>query len=221
MRKTSRKRLIKPLFILVVFFCIAIWYYMIVLVPIIKTYCTSKINSLTEQALNIAVSNVINTTVNYDNLMTISYNNSGEITYISANQYMINTISREIIKEANECIKSLYTGYMDIPIGTLSGISLFNGRGKVIKLSATPVAIIGSSFDSNFLNVGINNTLHKIYITINARIDMNLPIKKQSINVNQQILLCESVIVGKVPNVYFNNGMSDKVLNLVPSYKNY
>ncbi len=217
MRKTSRKRLIKPLFILVVFFCISIWYYMLVLVPIIKTYCTAKINSITEQALNVAVSNVINTTINYDNIMAINYNQSGEINYITANQYMINTISREIIKDANERIKMLDDEYMQIPLGTLTGIALFSGRGTRVKLSASPVAIIGSSFDSTFINVGINNTLHKIYLTINARVEMNLPIKKQSINVNQQVLLCESVIVGKVPNLYFNNGMSDKVLNLVPN----
>ena len=130
---------------------------------------------------------------------------------------MINTISREIIKDANERIKMLDDEYMRIPIGTLTGIALFSGRGVSVKLSASPVAIIGSSFDSNFISVGINNTLHKIYLTINARVDMNLPIKKQTINVTQQVLLCESVIVGKVPNVYFNSGMSDKVLNLVPN----
>lgn len=217
MRKTSHKRLIKPLFILVVFFCISIWYYMLVLVPIIKTYCTAKINSITEQALNIAVSNVINTTVNYDSIMTINHNQAGEINYITANQYMINTISREIIKDANERIKMLDDEYMRIPLGTLSGVALFSGRGRRVKLSASPVAIIGSSFDSDFISVGINNTLHKIYLTIDAKVDMNLPIKKQTINVTQQVLLCESVIVGKVPNVYFNSGISDKVLNLVPN----
>ena len=218
MRKTSRNRLVKPLFVLVVFFCITIWYYMLVLVPIIKTYCSAKINSLTEQALNVAVSNVINTTINYDNIMSINYNQSGEINYITANQYMINTITREIIKDANERIKLIDEEYMQIPIGTLTGIALFNGRGMRIKLSASPVGIISSSFDSNFINVGINNTLHKIYLNVHARVDMNLPIKKQTIDVNQQVLLCESVIVGKVPNVYFNNGMSDKILNLVPNH---
>lgn len=217
MRKTSRKRLIKPLFVLVVFFCITIWYYILVLLPIIKTYCGAKINSITEQALNVAVSNVINTTINYDNIMSISYTNSGEINYITANQYMINSISREIIKDANERMKVLDEEYMQIPLGTLSGIALFNGRGMRVKLSASPVAIISSSFDSNFISVGINNTLHKIYLTVNARVEMNLPIKKQIIDVKQQVLLCESVIVGKVPNLYFNNGMSDKVLNLVPN----
>ncbi|MFQ6724382.1 MAG: sporulation protein YunB [Clostridia bacterium] len=217
MRKTSRKRMIKPLFVLVVFFCISIWYYMLIVVPIIKTYCSAKINSLTEQALNIAVSNVINTTVNYDNIMSIGYNQSGEINYITANQYMINSISREIIKDANERIKAIDEDYMRIPLGTLTGIALFNGRGIAIKLSSSPVSIIGSSFDSNFISVGINNTLHKIYLTINARVEMNLPIKKQTIHVKQQVMLCESVIVGKVPNMYFNNGMTDKVLNLVPS----
>ena len=209
MRKTSRKHLIKPLFVLVMFFCILIWYYMLVLVPIIKTYCSAKVNSLTEQALNVAVSNVINTTVNYDSIMNISYTQNGEISYISANQYIINTISREIIKDANERIKLIDEDYINIPIGTLSGIAIFNGRGLRIKLSASPVAIIGSSFDSNFINVGINNTLHKIYLTLNARVDMNLPIKRQTINVKQQVLLCESVIVGTVPNVDFNNGIRD------------
>lgn len=217
MRKRTHKRIIKPLILLVVFFCISIWYYMLVLVPIIKTYCTAKINSITEQALNVAVSNVINTTINYDNIMAINYNPAGEVNYITANQYMINTITREIIKDANERIKMLDDDYMQIPLGTLTGVALFTGRGMPVKLSASPVAIIGSSFDSTFTNVGINNTLHKIYLTINARVEMNLPIKKQSINVNQQVLLCESVIVGKVPNLYFNNGMSDKVLNLVPN----
>lgn len=217
MRKRTRKHLFKPLFILVVFFCIAIWYYMLVLVPIIRTYCTAKINSLTEQALNVAVSNVINTTVNYDSIMSINYNQNGEINYITANQYMINTITREIIKDAHERIKVLDEEYMQIPIGTLTGIAMFNGRGTRVKLSASPVGIIGSSFDSNFVSVGINNTLHKIYLTIHARVEMNLPIKKQTIDIKQQVLLCESVIVGKVPNVYFNSGMSDKLLNLVPS----
>lgn len=217
MRKTSRKRLIKPLFILVVFFCISIWYYMLVLVPIIKTYCSARINSLTEQALNVAVSNVINSTINYDSIMTISYNQSGDINYITANQYMINTITREIIKDAHEQIKTLNEDFLDIPIGTLTGIAIFNGRGPKIKLSASPVGIIGSSFDSTFTNVGINNTLHKIYLNVNARVDMTLPIKKQTINIEQQVLLCESVIVGKVPNVYLNSGTSEKILNLVPN----
>jgi len=217
MRKTSRNRLIKPLIIMVVFFCIIVWYYIIVLMPIIKTYCKAKINALTEQALNVAVSNVINTTVNYDSIMVINYNPSGDINYISANQYMINTISREIIKDAGERIKIIDEEYMYIPLGTLTGIALFSGRGPKIKLSASPIGIIGSSFDSQFINVGINNTLHKIYLTVNARVDMNLPIKRQTIEVKQQVLLCESVIVGKVPNVYFSSGKSDTMLNLIPN----
>ncbi len=214
--KRAKYTTFKIITILVVFFCILIWYYMLVLIPIIKTYCSSKINAITEQALNVAVSNVINSSVNYDNIMTINYTNDGDINYISANQYMINTITREIVKDAHERIKALDEEYMYIPIGTLTGIALFSGRGHRVKLSSSPVGIIGSSFDSQFISVGINNTLHKIYLNVQARVEMPLPIKKQIIDVKQQVLLCESVIVGKVPSVYFNSGMSDKVLNLVP-----
>ena len=84
MKKTPRAKFYKLLFVLVVFFCVSCWYYMLVLMPIIKSYCTSKINSLTEQALNVAVSNVINTTINYDDIMTIAYSPNGDINYISA-----------------------------------------------------------------------------------------------------------------------------------------
>ena len=217
MRYKTRTKSYKGIFILVVFFCCIIWYYMLVLTPIIKTYCTAKINALTEQALNVAVSNVMNTTINYDSIMTISYNSTGEVNYISANQYMVNTITREVVKNAQEQIKSLGDEYMRISLGTLTGISIFNGRGPLVKLSASPVGIIGSSFDSNFVSVGINNTLHQMYLKVNAVVELSMPIKKQTINIEQEVLLCESVIVGKVPSVYLNSGISDKILNLVPN----
>lgn len=217
MRKTSRlKRFIPKLFILVVFFCIIIGYYLLTLVPIIKTYCIAQITSLTEQALNVSVSNTINESLNYDNMINISYNENGEVSFISANQYMINTITRAVVKNAHEQMKMLNQDYLKIPLGTLSGITLFMGRGPLVKLTATPISIVGSRFDSTFTSVGINNTLHRIYLEVNAQVEMTLPIKKQTINVKQQVLLCESVIIGKVPNVYFNSGMSDSFLNLVP-----
>lgn len=217
MIKTQRKtKFFKKLLILAVFFCIMIGYYLLALLPIIKTYCISKISSITEQSLNLAVSNVINSTLNYDSVMNIVCNEAGEISYISANQYTINTITREVVKDAHERMKALGEEYLRIPLGTLTGFALFMGRGPMVKLSATPVSIIGSSFDSNFVSTGINNTLHKIYLTVIARVEMTLPIKKQQIEIKQQVLLCESVIVGKVPNVYLNSGVSEKFLNLVP-----
>ncbi len=217
MKYKTRTKIRGKLLIVGVFFCLIIWYYMLALLPIIKTYCTAKINALTEQALNLAVSNVINTSVDYNNLMTINYSQTGEVSHIMANQYMINTITREVVKNAHEQMKNIDDDYMHIPLGTLTGIALLLGRGPNIRLNATPVAIIGSSFDSNFISVGINNTLHQIYLNVTARVEMTLPLKKQIIKVNQQVLLCESVIVGKVPNVYLNSGLSDKVLNLVPN----
>ncbi len=198
------------------FFCFIISYYVFIFTPVIKTHCLAKLNSLTEQALNLAVSNVINNTINYDNIMSVSYNQSGDVTFISANQYMINTITREVVKDANYQIKDLESGYFNIPIGSLSGITLFLGKGPRVHLNSSPVGIIGSSFESTFTSVGINNTLHQIYLKVNARIEVTLPIKKHTINTEQQILLCESVIVGKVPNMYLNSGKSDKVLNLIP-----
>lgn len=216
MRRTSQLNLYPKILLVVMFFCFIIVYYLFAIVPIIKTYCASQIKSLTEQTLNVAVSNVINSTINYDSIITINYNQNGEVSYMSANQYMINTIAREVVKDAHQRMKDLGSEYISVPVGTLSGITLFMGRGPMVKLSSSPIAIVGSSFDSTFTSVGINNTLHKIYLKVNATVEMTLPIKKQTIEVEQEVLLCESVIVGNVPKVYFNSGMSDSLLNLVP-----
>ena len=148
MRKTSRKHLIKPLFILVVFFCMAIWYYMIVLVPIIKTFCTAKINSLTEQALNLAVSNVINTTVNYDSIMCISYNQNGEITWKSIGTATIT---------ASSTTSATNAGTYNVVIKLNDTVELSTGKYVVIPPYAKKPNIYFKSLDnSNILSISGN-----------------------------------------------------------------
>ena len=43
-----------------------------------------------------------------------------------------------------------------------------------------------------------------------------LPIKAYDVYTKNQIMLAESIIVGKVPEVYLNGGSLGKSLNLIP-----
>ena len=122
MKKTRNKNKLK-LFILVFFALIIIfYYYFFVILPIIKTYSAQQTKSLTEKAVNIAVSNVINRTLSYDSLIDINYLNTGEIVSFSANQYEINTITREIIKETQYQMNNLGQDGLNINLGTFTGI---------------------------------------------------------------------------------------------------
>ena len=192
------------------------FYYIEIAHPIIKEYSRAKINERTERILNTAVSNVINTSLNYDSIVNISYNSQGDISYINANQYSVNTITREIVKNAQNLMQELSTKGINIPIGTFSGISLFNGRGPNVKLQAITIAIVSSNFRSKFSNIGINNALHQLYLDVSTKVELVLPLKNTTILSTQSILLCEGIIIGKVPEFYFKGENLDNNLDLVP-----
>lgn len=213
-----KKRRMKKKFIvfIVLFFVFLFTYYIYVVLPIAKTYTLARTREETEKAINLAVSNVINRTINYDTLIDVNYNTNGEIATISANQYEINTISREIVKEAQLKMKDLSITGLNINCGTFTGVPFFVGRGPIIHLKLMPIGSVESEFISQFDAVGINMTKHTLLLNINVHVNIVLPIKGYDMFSTNQVMLAESIIIGKVPQVYLNGNSLGKSLNLVP-----
>lgn len=215
MKKEDGKRHIK-LFVIIIFFIVGFFsYYFFVSMPIIKTYSKAETNALTDMAINIAVSNVVNRSLTYGSLIDITYSQSGEIVAFSANQYEINAISREIIKETHAQLKDMGKDGLKINLGTLSGFSYLIGRGPIIKFKLVPIGSALADFESEFTSVGINMTKHSLFLKINMHVSIALPVKAIEIYTSNQVLLSESIIVGKVPEVYLNGGSLGESLNLV------
>ena len=191
-------------------------YYFNIMLPIIKTYSKAEVNAATEKAVNIAISNVINRTLNYDTLIDITYSSTGEIISFSANKYEINTITREIVKETQYQMNTLGCDGLNIKLGTFLGVPFFIERGPNVNLKLMPIGAVKGEFVSEFNAVGINMTKHSLFLYINTHVSIVLPIKNYDVNTSTQILLAESIIVGKVPEVYLQGGSLNKLLNLVP-----
>ena len=207
----------KSIIITIFFIAIIILiYYFFVISPVIKTYSAQETKSITEKAINLAVSNVINRTLSYDTLIDINYSQTGEIVSFSANQYEINTITREIVKETQYQMTNLGRHGLPINIGTFSGVPFLIGRGPRIHLNLVPIGVVSGKFDSEFSSVGINMTKHTLFLYIDVHVSIVLPVKSYDIFSTNQVLLAESIIVGKVPEVYLNGGSLGKSLNLVP-----
>lgn len=191
-------------------------YYFCVVSPIIKTYTSAETKAITEKAINMAVSNVINRSISYDALIDINYSAQGEIVSFSANQYEINTITREIVKEAQNQMNYLGSDGLKINIGTFSGMPFLIGRGPKVKLKLVPIGAVNGEFVSEFDSVGINMTKHTLFLFIIVHVSIVMPIKSYEVYSKNQVLLAESIIVGKVPEVYLNGGSLGESLNLVP-----
>lgn len=61
---------------------------------------------------------------------------------------------------------------------------------------------------SEFSAQGINQTLHRVYLQVICEVSILTPYNNITEKITNQVLIAENVIVGKIPNTYYNlNGL--------------
>ena len=63
---------------------------------------------------------------------------------------------------------------------------------------------IQTSVKSEFVSQGINQTLHRLYLEIECEISILTPFNTISESISNQLILAENVIVGNIPDTYYN-----------------
>ena len=184
--------------------------------PIIITISEAKIQSITAQSVSSAVQTVINNTNMYDEIIEIKTDTEGNITAFQVKSVIINRLAREIGKVAQQNLQLTGSEGVDIPLGTLTGVPFLVGTGPDLYFKVQPIGTLTSSFNSEFMSAGINQTNHRIYMNVQASVNMVLPTASRTIKTNTQILVCESIIIGKVPDTYLNSTSLDEMMNLIP-----
>ena len=220
-RKTRLKMPIKfklgILFIILLFIIICILTFLNNVVnPVIISTMAAKTRTLSQRAVESAIFETINDTLVYDTLITISRDENGDVVLISTNSLQINLLARELVNIAQDKLEKIGTQGISIPIGTLTGLPIFVGRGPEIKIKMLPIGNITCKFSSEFKEAGINQTNHKLYLTVNSNVSVILPIENQIIQTQTQIMIAESIIVGKIPETYLKSSSVDEMLNLIP-----
>lgn len=184
--------------------------------PVIMDTVEAKSKALATRAMNSSIADVVMNSIVYDELVTIVSDEFGNISMIQANSLEINNLNKDLAQACEERIGEYGQVGVTIPIGTFTGIPLLVGRGPRIRVKMTPIGSVVCRFLSHFESAGINQTVHKIYVNINATISVVMPLSTRSFQTVQQVLISESVIVGQVPEVYLNSDTLDTLLNFVP-----
>ena len=214
--KKHNKKIFIFLLIIILLLCGSFTYLNYVVNPIIIESSSAKVRSLSQDAINTAVFEVIKDSTIYDTLIHILRNEEGEIIMISSNSVQINSLSRDIIENAQLKLEKMGASGVNIPIGTFTGMPIFVGRGPNVKLKLLPIGAINCNFSSKFVTAVINQTNHRIYIEVSTKVNVILPTASEIVNTKTQIMIAENIIIGKVPQTYlFSNDIGD-MLNLVP-----
>lgn len=139
----------------------------------------------------------------YNYFVTLEKDSEGSITAISANMTRINTLSSEILQEV---IRSTNSGELnlEIPLGNLMGSNILLGRGPGVPVKIIMLTSSYADFRNEIVSAGINQIKHQIILEIRVEIDVLLPWEVQSAEVLSEVLIAETIIVGKVPSTYLN-----------------
>ena len=184
--------------------------------PVLKKVAEEEVRSLTTLAVNAAAGDILASTAGYADIITVSKDNEGNINMVEANTPLINSIARKTVIASQEKISQIGERGIEVPIGSLSGITFLSGMGPEIRIKVIPVGAVEMSFTSEFESAGINQTKHKILMTIVSNVSVVMPDSNKRVATSTEVLLCESVIIGKIPDTYLNFELGGSLLDLVP-----
>lgn len=140
--------------------------------------------------------------VDYSALVNLTTNSEGEVISLESNVMNINRLKTGIASRIEREIEKLSAVSIEIPIGTLVGIEFLHGRGFNVGMSVQPLGYATTSIISEFTEAGINQTLHRIIIQIDAEVDAIIPGYSTKVPVSTEIVAAETVIIGRVPEAY-------------------
>ena len=141
----------------------------------------------------------------YSSYVHIERNSSGEITLITADMIKINKLMAQYSTIVQSHVSEIEEDDIAVPMLAFTGWPLVSTLGADIKLDIVAVGDAPCSYRSEFKGVGINQTLHSIYIDVSAKVEIILPIDNIEVECPSSALVCESVIVGRVPQFYLQN----------------
>ena len=215
-KSLKRKQKIAKIFIIMVIAFSTVKIVLDAISPIFNALCEDKAKSIATIISNNEATNVMKDHT-YDELFTIEKDNDGNITMIKSNIIPINEIISDVAVKIQNSINKRGSENIKISIGSFTGSKLLSGRGPGIPIKISSIGNVETDLRSEFSAQGINQTLHRVYLQVDCEVSVLTPYNTISEKVSNQVLLIENVIVGKIPNTYYNlDGIdSSNVLDII------
>lgn len=171
--------------------------------PIFETICLDEAKSIATKITNDDSTKIIEK-YNYNDLFSIERDENGNIQMIKANIFTIDLLTSDIASLIQEDLDNSKTSEVPISIGSFTGVKILSGVGPNIKIKISSSGNVTTDLRSEFIEKGINQTIHRIYLQIDCNVDILTPVKSIGSNISNQVLLAENVIIGQIPSTYYN-----------------
>lgn len=173
----------------------------------------AQVRSLTSSAVNDAVLTTLQWNgASYDSVVHIERDGEGNVVGISADAQSVNLIARQTVSLSMANLNAACAEGVPVPLGAFTGIGLLAGMGPEVTFRVLPVGTVTCDLVSSLTSAGINQSLHSVSLEVTAAAEIVLPTGSREVSTVTEVLLCESVIVGRVPEVLFGGNLFEGVL---------
>ena len=186
------------------------------LTKVVLSLAQAQARSLAVKALNEAADEIVLSGVTYDQLMSVTLDHSGQVRLIQANTPEMNLLASRASLTAQKKLAVLEESAVSVPLGSAEGLTLFAGSGPRIQVEILPVGSVRAEFTTEFESVGINQSRHKVSLTLTAQVQLVIPTGASTVQAVAQVAVAESIIVGEVPDAYTDVDEDMDMLDLAP-----
>lgn len=198
-----KKKRIKPRFFIIILiliiFNIVLYIFDKKVFPYVLQKSETMVRAKAVDTISEVSMNVFTSEFKYDDVIKIDKDPEGNINLIRADTIKLNKLSSEIALQCNDELKKMGDMGVDVPMGWITERSVFYDLGPEINIKIQPIGNINIDYDSKFESAGINQTRHKIYLNVKAVVRIVVPLHSEDIEVDCDIPVAETIVVGKIP----------------------
>lgn len=198
----KNKKILKILFVLII--ALFTFYSMLKSIsPIFDGLCIEKVNNIATIIINEETSNVLNN-IDYEKMVYVTKDEEKNTNIVKTDVVLINQIASGIAIKIEERFKNLSREKIKIPLGAIIGSKYLTGSGPDFEIGVIPTGNIITHIKTSFEEQGINQTIYRIYLELKGNVSILTPYKTIDTQIINQVLLVETVIMGDVPETYYN-----------------
>lgn len=187
------------------------------LTRVVLSLAQAQARAMAVQALNESAAELLTGgEVRYDSLMHVTADGDGQVRLIQANTPEMNRLAAQVSLTAQARMEAMREQTVRVPLGSALGLNLLAGSGPRIEVRVMPVGSVHAEFHTDFQTAGINQTRHRVSLTLTARVQLVIPTGAQTVEASAQVAMAESIIVGEVPETFTDVGNDMDMLDLIP-----
>ena len=173
----------------------------------IRSLAQTQIMNTTSDLINDAIAQqMMEGDIHYDRIVYFEKDLDGRITALKTNISEINRLKTDTLNIINDEILALDPSDLGIPLGSLFLPEILSGKGPAMPVEIITIRNSDASFTSTFTQAGINQTLHQINMSVIVDVVVLVLGQTESFTVGSEMVVSETIIVGDVPDTFFQNG---------------